>query len=317
MNREPRNDHPTVVEKVKQERTIICEWDTPKDLDLAPFFAGAEQLRQAGVDAITMADNSLATARVSNVAAGTLLQSRYGIEPLIHITCRDRNLLGQQSHLMGLHALGIHQVLVITGDPPRMGNLPESGLCHDTNSFELIRKIKQLNQGVTFSGAHLAQKTRFVVGAALNPNVRRLDAAIRRLEKKVEAGADFVMTQPIYDPKAIKELYEATKHIEVPIFIGIMPLTGYRNARFLHDRVPGIKISDHVLEQLETIIDPEAGKKRGVEIAKELLDVAMDHFSGIYLITPFTFWEMTAELTRYIREKDALEIQSNLKAANE
>lgn len=295
---------PNVVEKVKRERTIICEFDTPKDLDIASFLRGAERLHRAGVDAITMADNSLATARMSNLALGAILKEKMGIEPLVHIACRDRNLLGQQSHLMGLHALGIDQILVITGDPTRVGDLPGASSIYDVTSFELIRMVKQLNEGISFAGRKLKQKARFVVGAAFNPHVRHLSAAVRRLEKKVEAGADFIMTQPVYDPQGIVEVAEATKHIPVPIFIGIMPLTGYRNALFLHNEVPGIKISEDVLKRMESQPDKEAGRREGLEVAKELLEVALAHFKGIYLITPFSYWQMSEELIHFIHQHD-------------
>ncbi|MBA4493877.1 bifunctional homocysteine S-methyltransferase/methylenetetrahydrofolate reductase [Paenactinomyces guangxiensis] len=295
---------PTVVDKVKYGRTIICEFDTPKGLDISGFLAGAERLHQAGVDTITMADNSLATARMSNLAAGAILKSQLGIEPLVHVACRDRNLLGQQSHLMGLHALGIDQILVITGDPTRVGDLPGASSIYDVTSFELIRMVKQLNEGISFSGKQLKQKASFVVGTAFNPHVRQLDAAVRRLEKKVAAGADFIMTQPVYDEKGILDVYEATKDVGIPTFIGIMPLTGYRNALFLHNEVPGIKIPQSVLQRMEAQTDKESARREGVEITKNLLDVAMEKFRGIYLITPFSFWQMTVELTSYIRRKD-------------
>ena len=260
-------------------------------------------LEDAGADAVTLADNSLANTRMSNMALGAIMKNRLGVEPLLHIACRDRNLIGQQSHLMGLHALGINQVLVITGDPARFGDLPGSSSVFDVSSFDLIRMVKQLNQGITFSGKPMKQQANFVVGAAFNPHVRHFDAAIKRLEKKVEAGADFIMTQPIYDAEMLKMIYDHTRHISIPIFVGIMPLTGTRNAEFLHNEVPGIKISESARERMRKHgVGPEA-RQEGNAIAKELLDVAMQYFNGIYLITPFSYYEMTAELTRYIREK--------------
>jgi methionine synthase I (cobalamin-dependent)/5,10-methylenetetrahydrofolate reductase len=260
---ERRRKRPAITEKVKTERTIICEWDPPKDLDISGFLMGAEKLAAAGADAITMADNSLATARMSNMALGAILKQKLGIEPLVHVACRDRNLLGQQSHLMGLHALGIDQILVITGDPARMGDLPGATSVYDVSSFELIRMVKQLNQGISFSGRVLKEKARFVVGAAFNPHVRKLEAAVRRLEKKVEAGADFIMTQPVFDAKMIGEIHEATRHLGVPVFLGIMPLTGHRNALFLHHEVPGIRIPEEVIKRMEACRDKEEGRRWG------------------------------------------------------
>jgi homocysteine S-methyltransferase len=141
------------------------------------------------------------------------------------------------------------------------------------------------------------------VGAAFNPHVRRIEAAVQRLERKVEAGADFVMTQPVYDGETIKLIYEATKHIPIPIFIGIMPLTSWRNAQFLHHEVPGIKLSQEALLRMKRVEKGEAARREGIAMAKELLDIAMKYFHGIYLITPFNYYQMTAELTEYVLEK--------------
>ncbi|WP_107727868.1 bifunctional homocysteine S-methyltransferase/methylenetetrahydrofolate reductase [Desmospora activa] len=296
---QPRT-RPSVVDQVKEETTVIIEYDSPKDLDISQYLRGAEELTHAGADAITLADNSMATTRMSNMALGAIMKERTGAEPLVHITCRDRNLIGQQSHLMGLHALGIDQILVVTGDPTRIGDLPGSSSIYDVTSFDLIRMVKQLNEGISFSGRPLKQKARFVVGTAFNPNVAKIEAAVRRLHKKVEAGADFVMTQPVYDVESLHRVKEATKDIPIPIFIGIMPLTGHRNALFLHHELPGVKIPDPVMQRMEGKSGAE-GREEGVAIAQALLDEAVKLFQGIYLITPFHYWEMTAALTRYIR----------------
>lgn len=300
----PPRRRPTVVEKVRSQQTVICEFDTPKDLEIGAFLYGAQKLHQAGADAITMADNALATTRVSNMALGSILKSQFDIEPLLHIACRDRNLLGQQSHLMGLHALGIDQILVITGDPTRIGDLPGASSVYDLTSFELIRMVKQLNQGLSFSGKPLQQKSNFVVGCAFNPHVRQIERAVKRLEKKIEAGADFVMTQPIYDAQGIEQLYQATQHLDIPIFVGIMPITSYRNALFLHNEVPGIKIAADVIKLMERTPDPVEARRLGVQICQELLDVASQYFRGIYLITPFDYWSMSEELIRYLKAKE-------------
>ncbi|MDQ0417201.1 homocysteine S-methyltransferase [Croceifilum oryzae] len=311
LSQPPKRTESTVLEKVAQERTIICEFDPPKDLDVQSFLLGSQELYKSGVDAITLADNSLASARMSNLALGALLKSQLGIEPLIHVSCRDRNLLGQQSHLMGLHALGIDQILVITGDPTRIGDLPGASSVYDVTSFELISMIKQMNQGLAFTGRSLKQQAQFIVGSAFNPHVRQIESAVTRLEKKIQAGADYAMTQPIYDKQTLIKVYEATRHLDIPIFVGIMPITGYRNALFLHNEVPGIKIADDVIRRFESITDPAVARQVGVEIAKDLLDTAMTYFPGIYLITPFSYWPMTVELTRYIREKDARAAQDS------
>ncbi|HZG16559.1 MAG TPA: bifunctional homocysteine S-methyltransferase/methylenetetrahydrofolate reductase [Candidatus Bathyarchaeia archaeon] len=296
-----QRQRPTIVEQVKERHTIIVEFDPPKDLEVDDFLQGCCALHQAGADAVTLADNSLANVRMSNMALGAIMKSQYGIDPLVHIACRDRNLIGQQSHLMGLHALGIDQVLVVTGDPSRFGDLPGASSVFDVTSFDLIRMIKQLNEGISFSGRPLKQKAQFTVGAAFNPHVRKIEAAIDRLKRKVEAGADYVMTQPVYDAETIELIYHATKDIEIPVFIGIMPLTSWRNAEFLHNEVPGIKLSPQALDRMRHL-QGEAGRQEGIAMAKELLDVAVRHFNGIYLITPFNYYQMSVELTEYVHQ---------------
>ncbi|UUZ95843.1 bifunctional homocysteine S-methyltransferase/methylenetetrahydrofolate reductase [Paenibacillus sp. P25] len=184
-----------LVELARRRHTVIVELDPPRDLDITKFMEGARALKEAGADALTMADNSLAVTRMSNLALGRLVQERAGIRPLIHIACRDRNMIGTQSHMMGLHALGIDHVLAVTGDPARFGDLPGSSSVYDLTSFEIIRMIKRLNEGIAFSGKPLKKKANFVVGAAFNPNVKYLDKAVQRLERKIEAGADYIMTR--------------------------------------------------------------------------------------------------------------------------
>ncbi|MDD9270173.1 bifunctional homocysteine S-methyltransferase/methylenetetrahydrofolate reductase [Paenibacillus sp. GCM10023248] len=298
----PPAGKPSLLEIVKQRKTVIVELDPPRDLDIEKFLQGSKALQDAHVDAITMADNSLAVTRMSNLALGYLVQDKLGARPLIHIACRDRNMIGTQSHLMGLHALGIDHVLAVTGDPAKFGDLPGSSSVYDLTSFEIIRMIKQLNEGIAFSGKPLKQKANFVVGAAFNPNVKHLDKAVQRLERKIEAGADYIMTQPVYDAKLIEQIYEATKHLDIPVFIGIAPLASGGNAEYLHNEVPGIRLSDEVRARMNGLKGPE-GRAMGVEIAKELLDAAMPYFNGIYLMTPFLAYEMCVDLTKYVWEK--------------
>lgn len=292
----------SITELVRERHTLIVELDPPRDLDISKFMEGAAALKEAGVDALTLADNSLAVTRMSNMALGHLVKTQFGLRPLIHIACRDRNLIGTQSHMMGFDALGIDHVLAVTGDPARFGDLPGASSVYDITSFEIIRMIKQLNEGIAFSGKPLKQKARFVVGAAFNPNVKHLHKAVERLEKKIASGADYIMTQPVYDRELIVRIKEATAHLDIPIFIGIMPLASGKNAEYLHNEVPGIQLSEEVLDRMRGL-QGEEGRAMGVEIAKELLDTAMDHFNGIYLMTPFMFYQMNVALTKYVRER--------------
>ncbi|WP_313236488.1 bifunctional homocysteine S-methyltransferase/methylenetetrahydrofolate reductase [Sporosarcina ureae] len=297
--------HQPLHEKAKTERTVIVELDTPRHLETEDYIKGANVLYDAGVDAITMADNSLASPRISNMAMGSIVKMKHNIRPLVHLTCRDHNLIGLQSHLMGLDALGIHDILAVTGDPTKVGDFPGATSVYDVSSMELLQLIKKLNEGISFSGKPLRKKANFSISAAFNPNVRVIDRAVQRLEKKIDAGADYFITQPVYTKEKIIDVYEATKHLDTPIFIGIMPLTNIRNAEFLHHEVPGIKLSEDVLERMrECGDDREKSTETGLEIAKELIDTAAQYFNGLYIITPFLRYDMTLELYEYIKEID-------------
>lgn len=286
--------------KVKNRPTIIVELDTPKHLDTETFFRNIKKLDDAKIDAVTLADNSLATVRISNVAAASIIKQRYDIEPLVHITCRDRNLIGLQSHLLGLSLLDINEILTITGDPSKIGHLPGATNVYDVNSKGLTEIALRFNQGINTDGDALKTKTNFNIAGAFDPNVRKLDGAVRRLEKKLESGMHYFITQPVYSKEKIKEVYEATKHLDVPFFIGIMPVTSYNNALFLHNEVPGIKLSETILEQFEAVKDDKAKTKAlSLKLSKELIDTVHEYFNGLYLITPFQKVDYTLELANY------------------
>ncbi|NUO79012.1 bifunctional homocysteine S-methyltransferase/methylenetetrahydrofolate reductase [candidate division KSB1 bacterium] len=291
---------PEFLQNVKKRPTIIVELDPPRDLGYEAILTGARELKRAGVDALTMADSSLGITRMSNLALGHLVEEQAGIPVIIHLACRDRNLVGTQSELMGMHALGLHTVLALTGDPAKFGDQPGATSVYDLNSFSLIEMIKRMNQGIAFSGRAMQERSRFTVGVAFNPNVERIDTQVRRLRRKVEAGADFVMTQPIFDWRQAREVYEATREFEIPIFVGIMPLTSGRNADFLHNEVPGIQIPERVRQRLFRF-EGERARREGVTIAAEILESVLDYFNGLYLVTPFVRYEMCVELVEVCR----------------
>ncbi|MFS0655961.1 bifunctional homocysteine S-methyltransferase/methylenetetrahydrofolate reductase [Bacillus sp. 179-C3.3 HS] len=296
---------PGLDELATKKRTIIVELDPPKKLNFDKFLVAANELKSAGIDALTLADNSLATPRISNVACGALLKQQLDMRSLVHITCRDRNLIGLQSHLMGLDTLGLTDILAITGDPSKIGDFPGATSVYDLTSFDLIRLIKQFNEGLSFSGKPLGKKTNFSVAGAFNPNVRHIDKAVKRLEKKIEYGADYFISQPVYSEEQLVKIHEESRHLDKPIYIGIMPLTSSRNAEFIHHEIPGIKLSDSIREIMAKAgEDKEKQRIEGLAIARSLLDTACELFNGIYLITPFLRSDLTAELTTYIHEKE-------------
>ena len=295
----PPAAEPSIVDLVRKRVTVIVELDPPRDLDHEPTVRGARALKAAGADALTMADNSLAVTRISNMAVGRIVKEEAGIRPFLHITCRDRNLASLQSHVLGLHALGIDHVLAVTGDPVKFGDQPGASNVYDVSSFELIRLIKQMNEGVGFSGRPLDGKTAFTVAAAFDPNGPNLDRRIRRLERKIEAGADLIMTQPLFDRKQARALYEATRDAGVPILPGVMPLVSDGNTEFLHNEVPGFVVPDEVRARMARAGRGRKARREGTAIAREIIESVLTYFNGLYLITPFNRYPMTVELTKF------------------
>ena len=281
-------------------RVIICELDPPKTLALEKYFNGAQALVRAGCDAITLADNSLAILRVSNLAIGAMLRQKFNITPLLNLSCRDRNVLGLQSELLGMSALGMRHLLPVTGDPARVGDHPGAASVYDVNSIQLIGIARRMNEGFNHAGKSLSTATQFVSGGTFNPTSRTLDAQLARLERKIAAGAQFVMTQPVFDLRILDEMVKRTGNIGVPIFTGIWPLLSGRQAEFLHNEVPGVSVPDEVRQKMATC-DGADGMARGLEIAREISRAALERFPGVYLITPFLRYSVTVELAAFAR----------------
>lgn len=278
---------------------VVTELDPPKTLPLEKFFEAAEAITRAGSDAITLADNSLAILRVSNFAVAALLRQR-GITPLLHLSCRDKNVIGLQSELLGMSALGMRHVLALTGDPAKGGDHPDATSVYDVNSIGLLGIIRRLNEGFTLAGTDLQARPDLVAGCTFNPNSRNLDAQVQKLERKVAAGARYVMTQPVFETRLVEETARRTAHLGIPVFTGVWPLLNGRQAKFLHNEVPGISIPDQVMARMEGL-EGDAGRKEGVAVAKEVTRAVLDHFPGVYFMTPFLAYQTTEELCAFVR----------------
>jgi homocysteine S-methyltransferase len=278
---------------------IVTELDPPKTLPLEKFFAAADALTRAGSDAITLADNSLAILRVSNFSVAAMLKQR-GITPLLHLSCRDSNVIGLQSELLGMAAMGMRHVLALTGDPAKGGDHPDATSVYDVNSVGLLEIIRRLNEGYTQAGTDLQARPDLIAGCTFNPNARNLDAQIQRLERKIKAGARYVMTQPVFETALVEETERRTSHFGVPVFVGVWPLLNGRQAKFLHNEVPGIKIPDPVMTRMDGL-EGAQGRKEGVSIAKEVTRAVLDHFPGVYFMTPFLAYQTTEELCAFVR----------------
>lgn len=278
---------------------IVTELDPPKTLPLEKFFTAAEALTRAGSDAITLADNSLAILRVSNFAVAAMLKQR-GITPLLHLSCRDSNVIGLQSELLGMAAMGMRHVLALTGDPAKGGDHPDATSVYDVNSVGLLDIIRRLNEGYTQAGTDLQARPDLIAGCTFNPNARNLDTQIQRLERKIKAGARYVMTQPVFETRLVEETARRTAHFGVPVFIGVWPLLNGRQAVFLHNEVPGISIPEPIMSRMSGLEGLE-GRKQGVSIAKEVTRAVLDHFPGVYFMTPFLAYQTTEELSAFVR----------------
>jgi len=232
-----------------------------------------------------VADSPRAQARMSALAMAGLIQNRLGMEAILHLACRHRNLVALHSELLGAHAMGVRNVFVVMGDPPRIGDYPDATAVADIVPSRLVQLIKAFNQGEDLAGRPIEQPTSFFVGVAFDPNAENLDRELRALEKKVDAGADFLLTQPVYDPEVLERVLQRIGAFPVPVIMGVLPLYSHRHAEFLHNEVPGIHVPEHVRQRMR-----EAGKEGlavGVELARELLSAVRDHVHGAYIMPPF------------------------------
>jgi homocysteine S-methyltransferase len=288
-----------------RRKVITVELDPPKGLDCSRIIEGCRRLKRAGVDAVNLAENPLARPRMGNIALGRLIQEQVGIPVIIHVTGRDRNLIGMQSDLMGASLLGIRNILAVTGDPATMGDHAGATSVFDLHSLTLIKLLGDLNRGVNAMGNPIGGGTGFTIGAAFNPNARDMANQAGRLRKKVENGAMFCQTQPIYDPGLFFHALEltASSGIPIPLIPGIMPLVSQRNADYLHNEVPGISIPETVLARMAGL-EKEAGVAEGLAIAREFIDATFDSAGGYYLMPPFGKVELALDLIDHIHAKE-------------
>jgi methionine synthase I (cobalamin-dependent)/5,10-methylenetetrahydrofolate reductase len=284
-----------------RKKVLSVELDPPKTLQLDNPLKGAQAVKHAGADVISIAENPLAVVRLSNVTLARIIQREVGIETIVHLTGRDRNLIGMQSELMGMALEGIHNILAVTGDPPSKGKEENVKGVFDLRSFELISLLKRFNEGQNFYGEELKRQTAFTIGAAFNPNVTNIGVQVERMHKKIERGAQFFQTQPIFSREKIDQILEHTTEIATPILLGILPLVSSRNAEFLHNEFPGISIPADVREKMRQA--GENGMQQGIEIAWELIEYAYPHFAGIYIMPPFNKYQIAVELIKRVQER--------------
>jgi len=283
------------------EFLTMVEIVPPKGTDIRKEVEGARFLKSVGVDAVNIPDSPRASARMSNQALSLLIQREVGIEAILHYTCRDRNVLGIQSDLLGADAVGIHNLICITGDPPKMGNYPDATAVFDVDAIGLVNIVHNLNRGVDLGGNPIGTGTGFVIGVGANPGLTDLDEEIRRFEYKVQAGGEYAVTQPVFDLRLLENFLRRIEHCRVPVVAGIWPLVSVRNAEFMKNELR-VSVPDAILERMARAQNPEAARAEGVAIAREMLIAARQMVQGA---------QISAPMGRYSSAVDVLEALGN------
>jgi methionine synthase I (cobalamin-dependent)/5,10-methylenetetrahydrofolate reductase len=267
------------------EFVTMVEIVPPKGIDVRKEVEGARFLKSVGVDAVNIPDSPRASARMSNQALSLLIQRDVGIDAILHYTCRDRNVLCIQSDLLGAAAVGIRNLICITGDPPKMGNYPDATAVFDVDAIGLVNIVHNLNRGLDLGGNPIGTGTGFVIGVGANPGLTDMDEEIRRFEYKVQAGAEYVVTQPVFDLRLLENFLKRIEHCRIPVVAGIWPLVSVRNAEFMKNELR-VSVPDAILERMSRAPTPELARAEGVAIAREMLIAAKQMAQGAQISAP-------------------------------
>jgi methionine synthase I (cobalamin-dependent)/5,10-methylenetetrahydrofolate reductase len=288
-----------------REFVVSVELDPPKGLNPAKIMEGAALLQKAGVDCINIADSPMARVRMGCIAMARLFQDHLGMETIIHFTTRDRNLMALQSELLGAHALGIRNILALTGDPLRLGDYPNTTGVWDLDSTGLIRVLQGMNEGHDAAGSSIGAHASFHIGAALNLNMtdEETEQEIEKYRCKVDAGAHFIMTQPIYELMPLLRFLARVGQPAIPLILGCIPLHSSRHAEFLHNEVPGITIPDEVRQRMRAA--GEKGHEEGLKLAQELLNSARSMVQGVYLMPSYGRYDVVSALAKMLQMQPA------------
>ncbi len=304
----PQQGTLTPLQRKLAERDFVVsvELDPPKGLNPAKILEGAALLQKAGVDCINIADSPMARVRMGCMAMARLIQDHFGIETIIHLTTRDRNLMALQSELLGAHALGIRNILALTGDPVRVGDYPNTTGVWDVDSSGLIQILHGMNEGHDAAGSSIGAQASFHIGCALNLNMtdEETEHEIEKYRRKLAAGAHYIMTQPIYEIAPLERFLRRVGPPPIPILLGSIPLHSSRHAEFLHNEVPGITIPENVRKRMREAGD--AGHAVGLQLAQELLQEARGMIQGVYLTPSYGRYDVVSELTQMLKAKTAV-----------
>ena len=275
-----------LAQKLGREPVLSVELEPPKGLDTESILTLLERLQPYGIDAVNIPENPLARARISSIALAKAIFERTGIDSIAHVTCRDRNLISLQAELLGAHVLGINTILALTGDPAGIGDYPTATSVFDVDSLGLVEIMNRMNLGKDFGMNDLGSRTNFTIGIAANPLAKDLEAEVERVHRKIQRGAMFIQTQPIFDPEAVQPFLQAIKSFEIPVIFGVMLIRNYRHAKFLINEYPGIFIQKADLERFEKATD-EAQAELSVAFARDLAKSLSELSGGVYLMPGF------------------------------
>jgi methionine synthase I (cobalamin-dependent)/5,10-methylenetetrahydrofolate reductase len=288
----PSAEKSRLAAKLAQKRfAVSVEVNPPMGLDVTKALAAAKMLIEAGIDVINIADGARAQARMSNVALAALMQNRIGVETIVHVCGRDRNLLGQVAHLLGAQAL-----VIITGDPPKLGDFPDATAVYDLDSIGILRLVAGLNRGLDPGGKPLGEPTSFFCATGAEPAALNYEREMQRLRLKVVAGAELIMTQPVYDTVVLDKFLRDVEPLGVPVLVGLLPLASHRNAEFLHNEVPGMQVPESIRERMRKAGSGPSARKEGVAIAREMLASVRSRVAGAYIMPPLEKYELALEV---------------------
>jgi homocysteine S-methyltransferase len=273
---------------------VSVELDIPRGIDMSAVLEGAQFCYERKIDAVNITEGARARLRMSSIAISAQIEQKVGIETITHRTARDHNLIGLQAELLGAYALGLRNILCITGDPAGIGDYPHATSVYDVDSVGLIRAVKAMNNGTDIMGNPTGEPTSFYIACAANPSADDMDREVAKLERKVEAGADMFFTQPVFEMETLERFLKRIGHLRAGVMLGIIPLRSYRHADFLHNEVPGMRIPERVRETIRGAGDSAA--KTGVRLAAEFIREAKGAVSGLYLMPPFQKYHVIDDL---------------------
>ena len=271
----------------RREFVTSVELVPPRGIEVSAAISTTQLLRDVEVDSVNIPEGPRALSRMGATYLSKIILDEVGIEPIVHYTCRDRNLLGIISDLLGIHALGLRNLLLITGDPPKMGDLPNATAVFDIDSIGLVNVVNRLNRGVDLGGNPIGRPTEYLIGVGVNPGAIDLDNELRRFEWKVKAGAEFAITQPVFDVKILFNFLERIRPFGIPIVAGIWPLVSLRNAEFMNNEIPGAHVPDEIMKRMASAPTRESALNAGLTIARETIQQIFTSVSGVQISMPF------------------------------